>query len=149
MSSSELSFLARHVNSEKESRSCLVALPAPPAPPAVRLVNKLRPFYPPPLSRPFLHHPSPPTPTPTPKHTTHTHHEYLSQPQHYHHHLPREQGHHHASTLHRLLVPLGSELACRRGRIRRQVVALRHRRTLLQQHRRPESPRQHCSHDRE
>jgi len=57
MSSSELSFLARHMNSENDSRTCLVALPASAAPPAVRLVNKLRPLYPPPLSRPFLHHP--------------------------------------------------------------------------------------------
>lgn len=73
MSSSELSFLARHMNSENDSRTCLVPLPASAALPAVRLVNKLRPLYPPPLSRPFLHHPEPTDTHTKTRHTTHTH----------------------------------------------------------------------------
>ena len=94
MSSSELSFLARHMNSENDSRTCLVALPAAAAPPAVRLVNKLRPLYPPSLSQSFRHHP----PTHqrgqqnTPQHTYIPQQHRLSQTQHYHHH---HYHHHH------------------------------------------------------
>ena len=72
MSRSESSLLTRHMNSENDPRSCLVALPAPPA---VRLVNKHPPFYPPLLSRLLRHHPprhtaTVPLPTTTTIHTT-------------------------------------------------------------------------------